>query len=277
MRRAPPAQPAAARSHARGRCGRHRGRWGRSTPRPRVGACCPARHRTMARACERAHPRRPRRATASSPPSRVTRWLDAWVSAGVVDRARQFGDPDRFAADLEHECFSDWSVVGLGGDAEDGAVETVEILGTPGERHRRVQRQRDRSARGGGVENADPVGARRVGHQSGRRARRRSRRDRTPADGVRRRARSPALTPQLGTTSSGGSNGTSGSNRWARRTDSFETPLAATTWCPTRRKAAPRTAPTRPVPTTPTVSRTGSDIAASHSSLDVQHHRTRRR
>lgn len=58
-------------------------------------------------------------------------------------------------------------------------------------------------------------------------------------------------------TSAGSTSGTPGSSASARRRDASDTPLAATGWCPASFSAAASTGPTRPAPTTPTVSLAG--------------------
>src|SRR3984885_12250859 len=62
-----------------------------------------------------------------------------------------------------------------------------------------------------------------------------------------------------------------GSKRPARSSDRSDTAEIATTWCPARSSAAPRTVPTRPAPITPTLSRAGrsagSPIASAFLSL----------
>src|ERR671910_1291397 len=66
-----------------------------------------------------------------------------------------------------------------------------------------------------------------------------------------------STSPDRWKTSAGVTRGTRGRSALARCRLVTETPYAATTRGPARRRAAPRTAPTRPVPITPTSSRAG--------------------
>ncbi len=63
-------------------------------------------------------------------------------------------------------------------------------------------------------------------------------------------------------TSAGVTSGTSGSSSAARRTEASETPDTATGRCPASWSEAARAGPTRPAPTTPTVSRAGRSWAS---------------
>ena len=83
----------------------------------------------------------------------------------VVEGAGVLADAERLATDLEHQRLGHGvsDLVG-GGDTETRAAQPVDVLVRPGERHRRVDRQRDASLLGQRRQHTDPVGARGVHH-----------------------------------------------------------------------------------------------------------------
>ena len=138
--------------------------------------------------------------------------------------------------------------------------EPVEVVAAAGERHHRVQRQRERAGAVAGSSTARPyrplvcASSRPASGASvaaspapGRAARHRGR-----SAGRGRRRGAPG---RAGMTAPGKSRAPG-----APRSDTADT---ATTWCPARSSAAPSTVPTRPAPITPTLSRAGCLAAGS--------------
>ena len=83
----------------------------------------------------------------------------------VIERAGILADPERLAADLEHQRLGDGIADLVGrGDTETRTGEPVEILVGAGEGHRRVDRNRRAPRCGERGENTHPVGAGGVGH-----------------------------------------------------------------------------------------------------------------
>ena len=84
---------------------------------------------------------------------------------GVVQRAVLLGDEHRLAAHLDHQRLGGRAERVRRGHPEADALDPVHVVLAAGERHHRVQRQRQRPGPGGGVEHADPVRAARVRDQ----------------------------------------------------------------------------------------------------------------
>ena len=78
----------------------------------------------------------------------------------MVEGARVLPHPYRFTADLQHQRLRDRvsDLVG-GGDAEAGVGQAGDVLIGPGERHRRVDGQRDAALLGEWGQHRDAVGA----------------------------------------------------------------------------------------------------------------------
>ena len=195
--------------------------------------------------CDAAGPARRRPAAASSDSASltsVTRWFEPIGERRVVERAGGFGHPHRLAAHLEHERLGHRPHLVERGDAERGAVEPVEVLGAAGERHHRVQRERE-DARAPRPDRARRCRARRTcARRAGPRARRPA--SASPATSGRRTSSGTASRTRSApaTTSSAGRTSAPGSRRCGPSREAADTPLAATTSCPARASAAPSAA-----------------------------------
>ncbi|OLE27919.1 MAG: hypothetical protein AUG44_08925 [Actinobacteria bacterium 13_1_20CM_3_71_11] len=89
----------------------------------------------------------------------------AMGEGGVVERAVLLGDPLHGAAQLVDQRARERPDVGRGGHAErDALAQPDQVLGAPGERHRRVHRQRLGTARDRRGQYPDAVRPRRVRH-----------------------------------------------------------------------------------------------------------------
>ena len=178
---------------------------------------------------------------------------------GVVERAGRVGHPDRLRAHLDDQRLADVPrrLVAVGrGDADAAGGHPFEVLGAAGERHHRVQRERQRAGSRRGRARRRRA-RRRCARRSGRGAARRRPRGRGPC----RRARRPAAPAAPGRRGgpprpAAAAGRRAAASRPAARTRA-DTPDAATTVWPARASAAPSTAPTRPAETTPTARRAG--------------------
>ena len=84
---------------------------------------------------------------------------------GVVEDAGVLADTERLPAHLQHQRLRDRIADLVGrGDAEAGVGQPADVLVGAGERHRRVNRQRDAAVLGQWRQDADPVGAGGVRH-----------------------------------------------------------------------------------------------------------------
>ena len=133
----------------------------------------------------------------------------------------------------------------------------ADVLVGAGERHRRMNRQRDaavlRQRRRECRRRWRPTCARR----SCRDAPPRSRPDRTPAPRVRRREPTTAAVRQRRPHPAAGPPGYRAADAAARCRDAWEMALHATTTCSARSSATPRAVPTRPAEMIPTLSLAG--------------------
>ena len=171
-----------ARARARPRCPRRRGPPGRSAPRRRAAARCPGR-RTAAAPSIRAGSLTPAaRSTSADWATSATRWLAALASPAWYSGRLRLVDEDRLAAHLDDQRLGRGLQRFRRGHPEADPGQPVEVVRAPGERHDRVQRQRQRAAHGGGLQHGgavpaagvrqQPPGQRRVGrgqpgHQAG--------------------------------------------------------------------------------------------------------------
>ncbi len=161
----------------------------------------------------------------------------------VVKRAGVLADPERLAADLEHQRLRDRvpDLIG-GGDAEAALGQARRCPRRAGERHRRMDGQGDAALLGQRGQHADAVGARRVDDDRARPHRRGGRRpDTRPVSSASGTASSNSSARPA--TSSGGSTAVSGSLRSARSRDAREIALRATTTCSERSRATPSAVP----------------------------------
>ena len=116
-----------------------------------------AEQRSRAAAPARSTPHRRSRSTDSL--TRVARWFDAGRERRVVQRAQLLLDPLRVGAHLDDQRLRDRAQRLRRGDAEARADQPGQVLAAAGERHGRVQRQRQRARPGRRVEHRDAVPA----------------------------------------------------------------------------------------------------------------------
>lgn len=176
---------------------------------------------------------------------------------GVIEHARLLAHTERFAAHFQHQRRGDGiaHLVG-GGDTEAGVGQPGDVLVGAGERHRRVNRQRNAAQLGQRRQDGDTVGAGSVRHDRARPYRRGGGQSGHQAGEF---AVGDRQQQQLssGCDVGGPSTGVSGSRRAARCRDACETALQATTTWSARSSATPSAVPTRPAEMIPTLSLAG--------------------
>ena len=251
---------------------RRRGRPVRSTPPARAAARSPATPapagRSRARRC-RLERRRPVSCPSSSWPHSaarnastassmtVTTWLLAWASAAwysvrASSRTRNGSPPISSTSD----CAIAYPTSSAAVTPKQVSGSRVDVLVGAGERHRRMDGQRNAALLGQRRQHADAVGAGGVRDDRARPHRRggREARHQVGEFGVRHREQQ-----QLGAAGDlvDRQHRGVGQPASARCRDAWEIALHATTTCSARSSATPSAVPTRPAEMMPTVSRAG--------------------